>query len=103
MLTSSTLRGRVMLTVITSGVTKMLKQLWRSSKPLTLTGLVMIPLLGAAIIGLMLDPRQIAGAPAWLKPAKFSISIAIYTFTLAWIFSRIPEWVRTRRVVGWTT
>ena len=81
----------------------MLKQLWRSSAPLTLTALVMIPVLAAAVAGLALDPRLITGAPAWLKPAKFAASIAIYSATLAWIFSLIPEWTKTRRVVGWTT
>jgi hypothetical protein len=43
------------------------------------------------------------GAPAWMKPAKFAASIAIYTLTLAWIFTYLPEWRRTRRVVSWVT
>jgi hypothetical protein len=63
----------------------------------------MLVVLMGAVIGLAVDPRMVAGAPAWLKPAKFAVSIAIYTFTLAWIFSLIPEWPRTRRIVGWTT
>lgn len=63
----------------------------------------MLPALLLAILGLMLDPRMITGAPAWLKPAKFSASIAIYVFTLIWVFTLIPEWVRTRRIVGWMT
>lgn len=81
----------------------MLNRLWKSSAPLTATGLLMIAALAGAAIGLAVDPRIITGAPAWLKPAKFAASIAIYTFTLAWIFSVIPEWVRTRRIVEWTT
>jgi hypothetical protein len=81
----------------------MFRQLWRGSAPLTVTGLLMIPLLTLAIAGLIIDPRMITGAPAWLKPAKFAASIGIYSFTLAWIFSLIPEWTRTRRIVGWTT
>jgi hypothetical protein len=31
------------------------------------------------------------------------VSIAIYTFTLAWIFTLIPTWTKTRRIVGWTS
>ena len=81
----------------------MLNRLWKSSAPLTATWLLMIAALAGAVIGLAVDPRIITGAPAWLKPAKFATSIAIYTFTLAWIFSVIPEWVRTRRTVEWTT
>ena len=38
-----------------------------------------------------------------MKPAKFAASIAIYTLTLAWVFTYLPEWPRTRRVVSWVT
>ena len=38
-----------------------------------------------------------------MKPAKFAASIAIYTFTLAWVFTYLREWPRTRRVVSWVT
>ena len=81
----------------------MVSKLWKGSAPLAATGLLMLVVLAGAVIGLAVDPRTITGAPAWLKPAKFAASIAIYTFTLAWIFSLIPEWRRTRRIVGWTT
>ena len=81
----------------------MLKRLWQGDAPLTATGLLMLAALGGALVGLAVDPRVITGAPAWLKPAKFAVSIAIYTCTLAWIFTLIPAWVRTRRIVGWTT
>ena len=39
--------------------------------------MLMIGLLGVSVIGLLVDPRAITGAPAWLKPAKFAISTAI--------------------------
>jgi hypothetical protein len=81
----------------------MLKPLWQGSAPLTVAGLLMIGVLAATLVGLLVDPRLVTGAPVWLKPAKFAASIAIYTLTLAWIFSVLPEWTRTRRVVGWTT
>jgi hypothetical protein len=80
-----------------------LERLLKGSAPLTVTALLMIPALAGAVAGLILDPRVITGAPAWLKPAKFAVSIAIYTGTLAWVFSLIPEWTRLRRAVGWTT
>jgi len=63
----------------------------------------MVPALLVALAGLVFDPTMITGAPAWLKPAKFSVSIAIYVFTLAWIFTLLPEWPRTRRILGWMT
>jgi hypothetical protein len=34
--------------------------------------------LAVSLAGLLLDPRVITGAPAWLKPIKFAISISIY-------------------------
>ena len=47
----------------------------------------MIAVLALTVLGLIIDPRIVTGAPVWLKPAKFAASIAIYTFTLAWMFT----------------
>lgn len=80
-----------------------LTRLWRTDAPLTSTGLFMTAVLFATIAGIWLDPRLIQGVPAWLKPAKFAASTAIYSFTLAWIFTSLPDWPRMRRVVGRTT
>jgi hypothetical protein len=80
-----------------------LGRLWAGSPLLTATGLLMLGALAASLIGMVVDPRVITGAPAWLKPAKFAISTAIYMLTLAWIFTLLPEWRRTRHVVGWVT
>jgi hypothetical protein len=81
----------------------MLKRLWKTDAPLTATGLLMLPVLAILALGLIVDPRLITGAPAWLKPAKFALSIAFYVFTLAWMFTFIPGFKRTRRIVGWVT
>jgi hypothetical protein len=78
-----------------------LRRLYTTDAPLTVTGLLMAAALIPALAGLWLDPRVITGAPAWLKPAKFAVSTAIFTLTLAWIFTYLPDWVRTRRIVGW--
>lgn len=94
-----------MLTVITfgKGVFIVVKRLWQTSPELIATAALMLLVLAGAIVGLAVDPTVITGAPTWLKPAKFAVSITIYTVTLAWIFTFIPEWRRTRRVVGWIT
>jgi hypothetical protein len=47
--------------------------------------------------GLLLDPRTLLGQPIWAKPLKFSISIAIYGATLAWMISLVTG-RRARRV-----
>ncbi|MEO5742148.1 MAG: hypothetical protein ABIS29_16300, partial [Vicinamibacterales bacterium] len=80
-----------------------IRTLWNTDARLTAVGLAMIGLLAATGVALLVDPRAILGAPAWMKPAKFAASIAIYTLTLAWVFTYLPEWKRTRRVVSWVT
>jgi len=81
----------------------MLRNLWHTNRPLTATAVVMLLAFVAFAVGIFVDPRLITGGPAWLKPAKFAISTAIYSLTLAWVFSAIPSWRRTRALVGWTT
>lgn len=51
---------------------------------LTFCGLVMVVVLLASLVGIVVDHRIITGMPAWVKPAKFAISISVYTFTLLW-------------------
>jgi hypothetical protein len=63
----------------------------------------MAPVLVFSLAGLYFDPRIIGGAPAWLKPAKFAVSVFIYMLTLAWIFSYLPQWPRLRSRTGWIT
>jgi Na+/phosphate symporter len=65
-----------------------LRRAWAANRSLTLLGVAMLLTLVVALAGLALDPRVITGAPAWLKPAKFAISVAIYSFTFVWLLSR---------------
>lgn len=76
---------------------------WRAEPLLTWTGLILLAALVPSLAGLWLDPRIISGAPAWLKPAKFAASTAVYALTLAWVLTHLPEWPRTRRIAGRTT
>jgi hypothetical protein len=82
---------------------KTLTTLWQTDAKLTALGFAMLALLAATGVALLVDPREVVGAPVWMKPAKFAASIAIYTLTLAWVFSYVPAWSRTRRVVSWVT
>ena len=88
---------------MTNRMTSVLRDLWRTSTPLTAVGLLMLAALVPFAAGIWLDPRIVGGAPAWLKPAKFAASTAIYSLTLAWLFRYLGAWRQTRRVVGWTT
>jgi len=80
-----------------------LRRAWRTDKPLTFVGLAMGAVLLIAAFGLVLDHQVITGAPAWLKPAKFAISIAIYSFTFLWLLTFITGHRRLVRTAAWVT
>lgn len=74
---------------------------WAVNRPLTFVGLLMLVTLVIAAIGLVADPRVITGDPAWLKPAKFAISIAVYCFTLLWLLTFVRGRERAVALVSW--
>jgi hypothetical protein len=51
-----------------------------------------------SLVGLVVDPRIIGGAPAWLKPMKFGISVAAYLITIRWMLRYLPD--RRRLLAG---
>lgn len=51
-----------------------------------------------SIIGLLVDPRTVMGAPSWAKPLKFAISFGLYTLTLAWLIGMLQTF---RRMAWW--
>lgn len=74
-----------------------LRRAYATNRSLTLLGVLMIMTLVLSVLGLIFDPRTIAGAPAWLKPFKFAVSISMYSFTLLWILNFVQGqrfWVR---------
>lgn len=75
---------------------------WQTHRPLTLSALITAALTLLFIIGIFADPRVITGAPAWLKPAKFGVSISLYSLTLVWILGFIQGRRRLVNVLGWT-
>jgi hypothetical protein len=74
------------------------RKLWNESKALMAITVAMLPAFALSIAGIFLDSRTVTGVSAWLKPAKFEISIAIYAGTLAWMFQFITV---QRRFVRW--
>jgi hypothetical protein len=75
--------------------------MWADSAPLTATCILMLAAFLPSLAGIVLDHRIITGVPAWLKPAKFAISTAIFAGTLAWMFRYISVWPRFVRGLGW--
>ena len=67
-------------------------------RPLVLVAALTAPFILISIVGLVLDDRVLVGAPIWLKPFKFAVSIVIYTVTWAWLMSYLPN----NRLTRWS-
>ncbi len=60
-------------------------------------GVAMILVFPAALAGVLIDHRVITGAAAWLKPAKFAISVSVYCFTFVWLLGFVESRPRLAR------
>lgn len=79
---------------------KLWNQAWALSPVLAVSTLVMLVAAVFTAAGILLDPRQVAGEPAWLKPTKFYLSLAIYDATILYLLSFLSERRRFVRVVA---
>lgn len=70
---------------------------WRTNRPLTILGVAMILVFLASLAGILLDHSVITGAPTWLKPAKFAISVSVYCFTFVWLLGFVENRPRLAR------
>ena len=77
-------------------------KLWQTHAPLTVSALVTALVTVFFIVGIFADPRVMTGAPAWLKPTKFGISITLYSLTLVWILGFVRGRRRWMSILGWT-
>jgi hypothetical protein len=66
-------------------------------RPLVVFGSLMVLLVPIALVGLLVDDRTVVNSPIWLKPFKFAVSLALYSFTLAWLLTFLKRFQR----VGW--
>jgi hypothetical protein len=87
---------------IITGIREACRDAWTFGRPLVVLTIAMIVVLALNGLGLLVDPRTIAGDAAWLKPAKFAISTALYAASLAILFQFLKDWPALRRVVGYT-
>lgn len=61
---------------------------------------VMVLCTALSVVGLLVDPRTVLGAPLWAKPLKFSVSILLYAVTWAWLIAHLPRWRRLAHRLG---
>jgi hypothetical protein len=78
-----------------------LRELYRSNTVLTITGWLHWILAAVLILVAPFDSRTILGINPWIKPIKFSISIAIYVWTLAWFLRYLSGRRRAVRIISW--
>ncbi|GAA3606843.1 hypothetical protein GCM10022419_109610 [Nonomuraea rosea] len=75
-------------------------------RPLMLFAATMAGLSLVLLVLVVADPRTLDGIPIWIKPMKFTISFALYSFTWAWLLSqrhragRTSWWMGTALVVA---
>lgn len=60
---------------------------------LVITAAMLVLTLAFVVAGLF-DNRQLLGQPVWNKPMKFSVSIAVYLLTLAWVIRPLTRFRR---------
>lgn len=65
--------------------------LGRWNRPLTVTGLALLAGSVVCLVLMALDSRQLLGQPIWLKPLKFTISLAIFCLSWAWLMKYVPD------------
>jgi hypothetical protein len=72
-------------------VRPLLDRVFALNRPLIVLGAVMLLTFLATVV---------TGVPAWVKPAKFAISISIYAFTFAWLLGFVEGHSRLLRLIA---
>jgi hypothetical protein len=88
------------LSVATTILRHLLDRAFVANRALTILGGAMVITYFATLVGIFVDQRVITGAPAWLKPAKFAISVSIYCFTFVWLLGFVENRPRLVRLVA---
>jgi phosphoglycerol transferase MdoB-like AlkP superfamily enzyme len=82
---------------------ELMREVDRRNRVLARTGWLHVALLVLFVILAFLDGRTVTGVSPWLKPAKFAVSIAVYTFTLAWLMPYLSHYRRAVKFISWGT
>ena len=85
------------LPAIASGLGRVRRWLATTHQPLARITLASTALFVVSLLLALIDHRQVTGAPVWLKPAKFGVSVAMMAPALAWILDQLPRDRRLRR------
>ena len=80
---------------------KFLFELYQRNPLLTLVGMLMLSLFVLFGFFSFLDERVLYGVSIWNKPMKFSISIAIFLWTMAWLMDELPQLAFVEKTSRW--
>lgn len=79
-----------------------LSELLERQRGLALYGLATL-LLALPILALQaIDPRTLDGVGVWVKPAKFLVSVGIFSLTMAWFWDYVRPERRDGQAMRWT-
>jgi hypothetical protein len=78
----------------------LLRSAFAANPALTILAVTMLITFVATLLGIFVDHRVITGAPAWLKPAKFAISVSVYCFTFVWMVGFVENLPRLVRLLA---
>lgn len=67
-------------------------------RPMLAFAVLMAGAAALCLVGLAADDRVLLGAPIWLKPFKFAVSMALYSAAWAWLYALLN---RPRRAAYW--
>jgi hypothetical protein len=81
----------------------LLQRAWKENALLTIVSLAMLPLMGIALVGLLVDHQLITGVPAWMKPLKFAISTIAYCLTFLYLLTFVQGYPRIVKFIGTIT
>ena len=79
---------------------RFLRSAFAINPALTILAVTMLITFVVTLFGILVDHRVITGAPAWLKPAKFAISVSVYCLTFVWMLGFVEDRPRLVRLVA---
>lgn len=77
------------------------REIYRRNPVLATTGWLMLALTSVMLCIAPFDARTITGINPWIKPLKFTISIAIFVWTLSWYLDYLLNKRWAVRLISW--
>lgn len=78
-----------------------LNNLWKQQRVLILSSIAFVILTVVLTVLSLVDSTQILGINRWIKPVKFSSSIAVYLFTLAIFLYYLPNFSKSKSLIAY--